>query len=288
MTSNTDRFPGDPGTKKTLFGLNTDGGNPATRETFFGKAVGVYRSYWQANQIDSAVAVAVRDITAGRVPVMSFKVPGLWAAMASGVWDSWFTDLFTKLSTVGGPVWVCFHHEPFDDRTGYGDSCGTAADYTAMYRRAYPFKPANVAIVPILQSAPFDPSVYGHQDILPWYDVNACDIVGIDAYNHWSPPNVNRWRDVSEFNDFFDTLKAKFNKPIALCEWGVRTDPATPGKAAGWMANLRAVLCARGDVVAMSFFDSSQHVDDGGNPWTLDYDGDTERLDQFKTILSGA
>lgn len=274
------RFPGDPGKYRLYYGENCDGGDPAARERSYNHRVGIYRSYWQASQTASMIAVCHRDVHAGRVPFASTKLPGTWADVASGRQDAWLVGMMNGLATVPGPVWLCLHHEPYDDM-GAGQ---TAADYVAMYRHAYPLKPRNVAMVPILQSAPFDTTVYGHADITPWYDPRVTDIVGIDTYNHWYPGGTNKWRDPQTMALFFDVL-AKFGKPIALAEFGVRTDPAAPGRAAAWMREFRRILVLRGDVVAMSFFDSAQNVFDGGTAWTLDYGGNTERLNSFKDHL---
>lgn len=277
------RFPGDPGKHRLYYGENVDGGDPAAREAYYNHRVGVYRSYWQASQTASMIAVCNRDIQAGRLPFISTKLPATWAAVASGSQDAWLRGMLSGLATVPGPVWLCLHHEPYDDQ-GAGQS---AADYVAMYKHTYPLKPANVAMVPIMQSAPFDTTVYGSADIRPWYDPSATDVVGIDSYNHWYPGGTNKWRDPATMALFFDVL-AQFGKPIALAEYGVRTDPQNPGRSATWMTDFRNILVGRGDVVAMSFFDSAQNVFDGGTPWTLDYLGDTERLESFKAQLTAA
>ena len=278
------RFPGDPGKHRLYYGENREGGDPIAREEYCDHRVGVYRSYWQPSQISSMIAVCNRDLDIGRLPFVSTKVPGTWADVASGKQDAWLGGLMDGLNSVRGPVWLCLHHEPFDD-TGAGRQ---ASDYVGMYQHAYPMKPANVAMVPILQSAPFDVTVYGKQDITPWYDPSVTDVVGIDSYNHWYAGGTNKWRDPQTMALFFDVLATKFGKPIALAEYGVRTDPANPGKAADWMSEFRNVLVGRGDVVAMSFFDSGQNVFDGGPSWALDAGGETERLDAFKNLLTAA
>lgn len=275
------RFPGDPGKHKLYYGESRQGGDPADREAYCGHRLGIYRSYWQASQTASMVAVCKRDTTAGRLPFASTKLPATWADVASGRQNKWLHATMDGLATVPGPVWLCLHHEPYDDQ-GLGQS---PHDYVAMYRRAYAVKPSNVAMVPILQAAPFDSTVNGHADITPWYDASVTDVVGIDTYNHWYPGGTNKWRNPATVASFFDVLASTYGKPIALAEHGVRTDPADVGKAAQWMSDLQALLVGRGDVVAMSVFDSGQNVNDGGTDWSLDYNGDTERLDSFKALL---
>ena len=281
--SPAERFPGDPGEGKLLYGMSTGGGDPAKREQGFGQSVQVFRSYWQASQVDAAIAVAKRDHAAGRVPFMSFKCPASWADVAAGKQDDWLMDLLTKLKDLGFAVWLCFHHEPYDD-----DRNGGAA-YKDMYRYIYRFRPVNVALTPILQASPFDPKAMppGGVNVLDWYDPAALDIIGIDNYNHksYNPDNKKRDRSPDDVLAIVDVLQAAMpGKPVAVAEWGVRTDPATKGKSAQWMKDFYDKALARG-VVGLCYFDSGLNVNDGGSPWTLDDQGN-ERLVAFDDLLA--
>lgn len=280
------RFPGDPGEHFLYVGENRDGGDPATREAYFEHQVGCYRSYFQPDEVQAIFTRAARDLDAGRFPAISTKCPGTWASVADGTHDTWLRSLMGGIAAaaLGRPVALCLHHEPADD-VGAGQQ---PEDYRDMYRHLYEdFKISNILITPILQSAPFDPTVGGHGDITAWYDPAAMDLCGIDTYNHWYPGGTNKWREPDVVAGFFDQL-TQFGKPIVLAEYGVRTDPAQPGRAATWLRTFHDLCVARGDVIAMSFFDSAQNVFDGGTPWTLDYAGDQERLDAFKGLLTAA
>ena len=293
------RFPGDPGVGNPYYGLNRDGGDPSAREAQFGAKVECYRSYMGPTQAQAGIDRAKRDLDAGRLPIISWKVPNnSWPDVASGKQDAWVKQIMDGLGALAKPVWMCLHHEPTDDATGgKGTNSGTAADYKAMYRHVYPMKPANVALVPILQSGPFDN--VGGQDyqglkLTDWIDPAAADIIGYDIYNHWHipPGTFYKWRPVPSILAFADVVAKAFpGKTQAVCEYGTRTKPDTPGLAATWMRDLQAGYQARGDVVAMSFFDSGQNVNDGGTPWSLDDKKDgtdgTERLNAFKEILTG-
>jgi hypothetical protein len=278
------RFPGDPGIGKLYYGLNTYGGDPSTREAFFGHRVGCYRSYFTANQADYLVTICKRDLARGRQPLVSIENPGTWYDVGRGVYDSsWLRPLMTKLAGVPGPVWLCINHEPyFDIGPGKND-----ATYRAMYRRAALYKPANVALMPVVGLVSYDKTEHGTQtNIAKWYALDVIDIVGCDTYNHWHTGSTYWvWRSAATTFAFFDTL-AKMNKPIALNEYGTRTDPNQPGRAATWMAQAHDLLVKRGDVVAMSYFDWPGKVDDGGPPWQLDYAGNRERLYAFKRQLT--
>ena len=283
------RFPGDPGDGKLLYGLNVTGQDPTARERFFGAPVQSYRSYWQPTQTDQLIACCKRDNAAGRLPFVSTKVPnGNWADVAAGKQNAWLDDLLTKLGALDFAVWLCLHHEPWDDNPSGGES------YKAMYRYVYSKKPANVALVPILQSYPFDPKALPPQsgNLLDWYDPDACDIVGLDQYNHksFNPDNRKAWRSTEDCLTIVDIAQRVLpGKPVAIAEWGVRTNPATKGAAAGWMQDFYQGALRRG-VVGLSFFDSGLNVNDGGSPWTLDDTSDgtdgTERMNAFKAVLT--
>ncbi len=278
------RFPGDPGIGKLYYGLNTVGGDPSSREAFFGHRVGCYRSYFRADQADYLVSICKRDLAAGRQPMVSMANPGTWDDVSKGVYDaSWLKPLMSKLATVPGPVWLCVNHEPYFD-IGPGKNDVT---YRAMYRRMAQYKPANVALMPILGLVSYDKTEHGSQtDIAKWYALDVIDIVGCDTYNHWwDGSSYWVWRTAATTFAFFDEL-AKMGKPIALNEYGTRTDPHQAGKAATWMQQAHDLLVKRGDVVAMSYFDWPGKVSDGGPPWALDYAGNTERLNAFKKQLT--
>lgn len=278
------RFPGDPGRGNLYYGLNTAGGDPSAREAFFGHRVGCYRSYFTANQIDYLVAVCRRDLAAGRQPVVSIKSPGTWAAVAGGAYDqSFLKPLMSKLAGVGGPVWLCIHHEPYFDQ-GAGQ---TDASYRAMYRRAATYRPSNVALMPIMGLVSFDRTEHGTATgIEKWYALDVVDIVACDTYNHWHQGSTWwTYRSAATTLAYFDVL-AKMGKPIALTEYGTRTDPQQPGRATTWMKQAHDICVGRGDVVAMSYFDWPGQVGDGGPPWGLDWNGNRERLLAFKSVLT--
>ena len=87
----------------------------------------------------SAVTLASKELAAGRLPVLSFKLPeDDWAGAAAGVYDAPLTKLAAQLAALPGRVFVTIHHEPAGD--------GTPAAYAAMQRRVLPIlsPPANV------------------------------------------------------------------------------------------------------------------------------------------------
>lgn len=283
-------FPGDPGPGKLWYGQSIVGDNLSARETYYGHPTQSHRSYWQPTDVSSLIQQCVADIAAGRQPVVSTKLPASWAGVASGSQDAWINQLTGGLTGIG-PVWLCLHHEPFDDATGGKNWTGSPgydiADFVAMYAHFKPFCPGNVALMPIMQAAPFTPSVGGNANLTPWFGNIACDLFGFDSYNHWyvGAP-AKKWRTVDECFGAFITQMSGCQPaiPQVLCEYGVRTDPTGVNNAVAWMQGAYT-YCLQAKIKAMSYFDSSQNVNDGGTPWTLDYGGETSRLAQFKTDL---
>lgn len=233
-----------------------------------------------ANALATQAAV---DLKAGRFPMLSIKLPSTWGNVASGAQDAWLKALLTALGLVQGPVGLCFHHEPFDDKGAAGSGM-TSGDYVAMYEHAAALKAVNTYLVPILQSAPFDGTGASQGNILDWYSKTATDIAGIDCYNHWSVGKPDSaWRTPQQVAVCLSQL-APLGKPVAVAEWGVRTDPRTPGKAAQWMADFITYVLGQGAIFA-SYFSSAQNVNDGGTPWVLA----DERLAQMvKLVKAGA
>lgn len=88
---------------------------------------------------DGTLRTARAEVLAGRLPVLSFTVPGNdWAGAAAGRYDAQLVALRTRLAELPGRVVVAVAHEP------YGD--GTPAAWSAMQRRVLPLlsPPANV------------------------------------------------------------------------------------------------------------------------------------------------
>jgi hypothetical protein len=93
----------------------------------------------------SAINTATSEVAAGRMPIVSFKVPNNdWAGVAAGTYDAQLRDVTARLAALPGPVFVTLHHEPSGD--------GTSASYAAMMAHALPIlgAPVNVSAGPIV------------------------------------------------------------------------------------------------------------------------------------------
>lgn len=286
----TPRFAGDPGPGKIWYGQSRSGGDidgPGERiSQYGGRRVGLFRAYGTPGEAVSSVVSKARDQSRKRrLCWLSAKVPNNeWAKVADGTQDAWLRSLVSGLAALGTPVWLCLHHEPWDEAGVTGGAANpvdnptipgnTAANHVAMHRRlrnmiAAEFPGALIAVVPILQQAPFTPSQTNNnpKDLLTrWYAVDSCDVIGLDSYVHWyinDPPDAKTWSKWREPPVAFEGigLVASLGKPVAYAEYGIRTDWRNPGKSGQWMHDAYDYLIAQG-VVGLSYFDSDKNVND--------------------------
>jgi hypothetical protein len=279
-TAILNRFPGDPGERRIYCGVKVDDNfnDPSGFEAKIGSVDSLHRSYFVPGGESALVAKAGIDLSHGRLPWPSMKTPGTWADVASGAHDAWLHSFIDGLRGLDGAVWLTIHHEPWDDQ-GAGN---TPASYVDMYRHIYPLTVgSNVALVPVLQSWPFYSWIqYPDKGIGSWYDPQACDILGLDGYNQWyvgAPDSA--WKTPEQILDVASQLKQIYpSKPVAYGEWGVRTDPRTPGKAGQWMCGFYHAARQLG-VVGLCYYSSGLNSPNG--PWTLD----GERLNAFGRLI---
>jgi FlaG/FlaF family flagellin (archaellin) len=231
-------------------GSNTD---PANFEKSIGQRLGVRRTYWTASQVDSAVNTARTDLSNGRLPWISFKVPYSWGRMAAGDGDAWARDLATRLAQLPGPVWVAFHHEPEGD--------GVIKDWTAMQRRLGPIvrgAAPNVGFSIILTGwhQLYGESQYSLASLWP---ATTVDVAGFDVYNAYGTvkDGVLRLKPTDMRGAYFEPLSqwAK-SKGVA---WGLAESGYTDRAAAdypSWLVDTYDDLVATGGV-AYAYFNSS-------------------------------
>lgn len=144
--------------------------------------VGARRVYGQLAHPEPALRIAESALAAGRMPVVSFKVPGTdWAGAAAGRYDDALERVTDRLAAPGGRVFVTLHHEPAGD--------GLARDYAAMMKHALPIlgAPANVRAGPIVNGFWWSSTGAGLDDSeiarwLPRGVLNRSEIVAADTY----------------------------------------------------------------------------------------------------------
>jgi PKD repeat protein len=249
----------------TLFGSSlTNNTDPSSWETQLGDHLGVRRTYYQANQVDGAIRNVKADLTAGRVPWISFKAPLSWSDMAAGKGDAWATDLATKLSNVGGPVYLAIHHEPEKD--------GDITQWTAMQDHLAPLiraKAPNVAYSIILTGWN---AFYGSDPSLrlsALYPHTQIDLIGLDVYNKYG--NADGVSVHTDMKSRFYDLLAPFAETHGAA-WGIAETGCTPAASVdypAWVSDSYDQMVASGGAV-MAYWNSTNDA-----TYALDTDAET-------------
>lgn len=131
---------------------------------------------------EGALKLATAEVAAGRMPVLSFKVPrNDWAGAAAGTYDTALRALTARLDRLPGKVFVTLHHEPTGD--------GTPADYAAMQRHVLPIlgAPSNVDAGVIVNGFWWSAGAQGYTDAeiaawLPASVLRVAEVVAADTY----------------------------------------------------------------------------------------------------------
>ena len=246
-----------------------------TRESQFGAHLALHRTYFSATMIAQARAQAVDDLANGRLPWVSFKLPYSWADMAAGRGDAWALQVTQALSTVGGPVWIAFHHEPEGD--------GPIGDWVAMQRHLAPIVHANsnnIAFT-IITTGWDNWNTTDYSLANEWPGDGVVDILGTDVYNNYG--TVKNGKTNTTDTDLGGTFAkvaafaAAHHTRWAVAETGY-TDAAAQVDPTWLTRNFNELVTDGG--IGMSYFDSS--FNSIGN-WTLDT---ASKQDSFKTALT--
>jgi hypothetical protein len=256
--------------RRLYYGAAVPTENLHALEQAVGERLSCHRTYFVAGQEGALIAQARTDIGLGRLPLVSIKPPGSWARTATDL--AWLDSLVEPLSEISGPVYLIIHHEPENDTRSHG----TAADFVAMQRAALSRAAqagTNVTVVPVLSSWSFDTTAA--RQPAEW-NVADAPVYGVDLYNPWSPTNGATWTSFADRLAL--SLPTAGGRPILIGEYGCRTDPSTPGRAASWLVSA-FYDALRADVVAMAYFDS--YRDSGDATWELD----AETLPVFARLM---
>jgi len=252
------------------YGASTPKDNLAPFETDLGTTLACYRSFFSADDAGALVERARTDLETGRVPLPSIKPPGPWAEAARDT--GWLDSIVGPLADLDGPVFLIVHHEPENDAAHFG----TPSDYVALQEAAIDraaLAGGNIAVVPVLGTWSFHENA--DRDPREW-NVHAASVYGLDLYNPWAEHNGTDW---VSFADKFELAQREVDgRPVLIGEYGCRTDPERPGRAAQWLRDAFEVALG-GNVVAMSYFNSAVNSPDGS--WELD----AERLPVFNELL---
>lgn len=246
-------------------------------ESRAGRVLGIRRTYWRGDQVDSAVAVARADLAAGRLPWISFKPPMSWEAMAAGRGDAWATRLARKLKKLHGPVWLAVHHEPEGD--------GDIAAWRAMQERLGPLfrsRAPQVAWTVILTgwNQLYGSPAYSFERIWPRTTV---DVAGFDVYNEYGVTKGGtrdtRFPDIEEeYFAPFERFARRYGTRWALGEVGLTH--AASRVSPRWIRDTHEALVARGGL-ALTYFDTELNA---YGSWSLDRPA--KRADFVRALLS--
>jgi hypothetical protein len=237
----------------------------ASREAFYGRTLGVHRTYWSASQVASSVRSARADVAAKRVPWISYKTPGTWRQVAAGTYDAWALGLIKQLDAVPGPVWLAFWHEPENDNQ-------PIADWTRMQTHLMRLVKAhsdNIAKTMIVMGWW---QVGGDRPELKlpriWPGDGLIDVIGMDPYNVYGvTKNGKTATNMSDVRTYIKTFSTFARAHGA--RWGVAETAYTDQAAAkypGWITNFYQQLVAAGGV-AMAYFDTT--LENHGRSWPL-------------------
>ena len=224
-------------------------------ERDLGSRLGSRRNYHHPREIAQLLRRAREDVAAGRFSVLSIKAPGSWRAVYRGEHDHWLHQILDGLAGVNAPMAFSIHHEPENEVGGRGS--GMTPDWhrrmTQRLVRMAADRAPQVNIIQILMGWTFNRKSHRHAD--RWVADNV-SMFGVDAYNWWSPahPHAQKW---VSFGTLINRVK-KFSgdKPIIVAEYGTRTDPARPGRAAQWMLDAYEYALAN-NVMVMDYFNTA-------------------------------
>ena len=253
------------------YGSNSD---PSNFEDQMGRRLGVRRTFFTGDKVDSAVSTARTDLAAGRLPWLSFKLPHSWSEMASGAGDAWARDLAQRLGELDGPVWVAFHHEPEGD--------GAIGDWTRMQERLGPImrnNAGNVAFTVIVTGWHqfYGDDQYSLSNI--WPSGVKVDVAGFDIYNRLGQDGNTKATDLD--GSYFSKIEP-WAKQQGLV-WGLAETGFTDMAAEvdpDWIRRTHKELEDRGGV-AFAYFNTTLN---SAAPWDL---GTEAKLDAWREAQVG-
>lgn len=151
--------------------------------------VGARRLYGKLDDAQQALQLARSEIAAGRLPILSFKVPGDdWIGAAAGRYDGQLSTIVRALAAMPGRSVVAIHHEPTGD--------GTPAAYAAMQRHMLPIiaAPRNVDAAVVVNGFWWSEQQQRLTDAeiaewLPADVLKVTEIVAADTYQGGKPDN---------------------------------------------------------------------------------------------------
>ena len=271
-------LPGLPAKHRLYYGAIISSTSSVTEmENDLGMRLGSRRNYFQPDNVAGLLRRAREDVATGRFSILSIKPPGTWKSVATRQHNAWLNQILDGLAALDAPMTFTVNHEPEND-VGRVGSGMTPYWYKRMTRHIVK-KAANrapqVNVIQILMAWTFHPM--SHRKPEKWL-ASSCRMFGMDAYNWWSPTSGSqKW---VEFGQMLDRAKVYAgNRPIVVAEYGTRTDPDNPGRAATWMRDAYEYALDN-NVIAMDYFNTAPPGIK--EPFVLD----AERMAAFQECLA--
>ena len=231
------------------------------------------RLFGELSSTSGLISLAKSEIAAGRMPILSFKLPNNdWVGAAAGKYDAQLRSLATNLDNLPGQVFVTIHHEPTGD--------GTAKDYAAMQRRVLPIlaPPSNVDAGVIVNGFWWSAKAAGYTDAeiaqwLPTDVLRLAEVIGADTYQGGTSASPG------------EDAGPKIRR---LSQWATRVGVTRLGIGEYNGLNATAIKSGGDAILAdprfvfAAVFNSSENNREGVN-WLLTGD----RLTAFKNTLAG-
>ena len=276
---------GIPTEGQVLVGAAVEG-EVATFEAAIGGSLDVHRSYFRADQVERALAVAKDDLSNGRLPWLSFKLPTDWEEAAMGAADPWAGEIARALGGLDGPVWLAFHHEPEGD-----GELALWLDIQTRFSVIFAAEPNLAYSVVYGGWAQLRTDDYLVSMQRYWPERAQVDIVAFDLYNWYATSNPRsgkvsyEWTELDFYYERIEQwLQASGNDHVswAIAETGYtdaaadvpRGGPAPTGRpvssrgsGADWLTRSYEDMVRRGGV-ALSYFDVSPSLNDEPEDWT--------------------
>ena len=285
-------------------GMNTgdtaNGISVASREQLLGHKVAIERIFygnrhWSLDRIN--IDQIVNAHNNGRIPMVSYKV-GAWKDVINGNSDAIIDKLAQQIKESDIPVLLTFHHEAEDDAcTNSNPGCGegqTAEDYVAMWRYMHDrfalLEVTNVSWNWVVMGWQWSPagntqvrehieSMFPGSSYVDWISADLYNIAG--NCNLTEAQISNRWSQLEVQGQGWYDWASRFNKPLALAEWGTFDDVLENGRKAQWYRNASATLQTWTNIKAVVYFD---RLHDGCD-WRIDSGGAVE-LDGYRDLIN--
>ncbi len=227
-------------------------------ETSIGRPLAMERVYYRWDEPwPTADDAWTRD--AARIPYISWNITGAdgtsarWADIAAGADDPILHARAADLIAFGSPVVFSFSHEPDND-----GPAGTASDFIAAYRHVHDVFEAdgvtNVTYAWTMTASSFQTGAAAA--FYPGDDV--VDVIAADGYDWYGCPQGGSWRSFDQIFASFYAFGQEHGKRMIVAEWGVREDPASPGRKATWIDDASAQLQRWPGIVAVLYFDADR------------------------------